>query len=250
VYFRNSHTQGNADSQFIFGNPGDKIVAAEWAQGDEFGPDTVGIFRPGNGTFYLRFSNSQGNADAQYAYGNSNMLPVAGNFGSLTGGGLPPPPNRVTFGPGTWIVGTDIPPGTYRSAQFVNGCYWARLSGFGGSDIIENEFTFVHQIVTINPGDVGFESRRCGTWTNQITPWKAPTQAFTGGVWIVGSEVAAGTWRNSTSVDGCYWARLSGFGGSDIIENEFTFDPSIVTIAASDTGFETEGCGTWTYVGP
>ncbi len=91
---------------------------------------------------------------------------------------------------------------------------------------------------------------RCGTWTNQITPWKAPTQAFTGGVWIVGSEVAAGTWRNSTSVDGCYWARLSGFGGSDIIENEFTFDPSIVTISASDTGFETEGCGTWTYVGP
>ena len=54
----------------------------EWAQKDDFGPDTVGIFRPGNGTFYLRFSNSQGNANAQYPYGNSNMLPVAGNFGS------------------------------------------------------------------------------------------------------------------------------------------------------------------------
>jgi hypothetical protein len=254
VYFRNAHTQGNADSQFIFGNPGDKIIAAEWAQKDDFGPDTVGIFRPSNGTFYLRFSNTQGNADAQFPYGNSNMLPVAGDFGSLPGGDLRPLPNRVTFGPGTWIVGTDIPAGTYRSAQSVNGCYWARLSGFGGglADIIANQFTFAHQIVTIKNSDVGFESSNCGTWTNQITPWKAPTAAFGDGTWIVSTEVAPGTWRNSNSADGCYWERRSGSSGElvDIIQNEFTFSPTVVTIASSDTGFFTEGCATWTYLGP
>ncbi len=95
VYFRNSHTQGNADAQFIYGDPGDKIVAGEWAQKDDFGPDTVGIFRPPDGMFYLRFSNTQGIADVQFEYGNVKMLPVAGNFGSLPGGD-PAPPSPTT----------------------------------------------------------------------------------------------------------------------------------------------------------
>ena len=28
------------------------------------GTDTIGVYRPGNGIFYLRNSNTQGNADA------------------------------------------------------------------------------------------------------------------------------------------------------------------------------------------
>ena len=50
VYYRNSLTQGVAEKQFIFGDPGDKIIAADWAQKGVSGPDTVGIFRPSNGT--------------------------------------------------------------------------------------------------------------------------------------------------------------------------------------------------------
>jgi hypothetical protein len=91
VYFRNSHTQGNADNEFIYGNPGDRIVAADWAQSANAGTDTVGIFRPESGTFYLRFTNTQGNADEQFTYGSANMLPVAGNFGSLPGDVVQPP---------------------------------------------------------------------------------------------------------------------------------------------------------------
>jgi hypothetical protein len=135
-----------------------------------------------------------------------------------------------------------------------HGCYWERLSGFGGSlgEIIANNFTNVHQIVTIKPTDAGFSSSNCGTWTNQIVPWKAPTASFSGGTWLVNGEIAAGTWTNSDSSNGCYWERLSGFSGelADIIENEFTFNPTVVTISSSDTGFSTIDCGTWTYLGP
>ena len=92
VYFRFSLTAGVADRDFIYGNPGDKIIAGVWAQKGEFGPDTVGIFRPSDGNVYLRFSNTQGVADATFAYGNSKMLPVAGLFGPLPGGDLPPSP--------------------------------------------------------------------------------------------------------------------------------------------------------------
>ncbi len=91
VYFRNTNSTGNADSQFIYGDPADRIIAGEWAIGPGGGVDTVGIFRPSEGWFYLRYSNTRGNADFDTAYGNSDMLPVAGDFGPLPGGDDPPP---------------------------------------------------------------------------------------------------------------------------------------------------------------
>jgi hypothetical protein len=92
VYFRNTHTTGIADSEFFYGEPGDRIVAGDWAQsGGGAGPDTVGIFRPGDGMFYLRFSNTPGNADVDFLYGNRHVAPVSGAFGALPGGGDPPP---------------------------------------------------------------------------------------------------------------------------------------------------------------
>lgn len=69
-----------------FTHPGDKIVAADWAQSPA-GPETVGIFRPSDGKFYLNFDNAAGFADVEFAYGNSDKLPVAGSFGALPGGG-------------------------------------------------------------------------------------------------------------------------------------------------------------------
>jgi len=74
--------------------------------------------------------------------------------------------DRTTFENGTYIVGTDIVPGTYRSTGGT-GCYFARLSGFTGglSHILSNENTDDPAIVTITPSDKGFTARRCGTWT-------------------------------------------------------------------------------------
>lgn len=74
-----------------------------------------------------------------------------------------------------------------------------------------------------------------------------PAASFGPGTHAVGTDIPPGTYRNSGS-DGCYWARLSGFSGElkDIIANSFTNVRQIVTIAASDEGFETTaGCGTW-----
>lgn len=73
-------------------------------------------------------------------------------------------PLPTTFGDGIHVVGTDIQPGTYR-AEGTDGCYWARLSGFSGDDIITNDIGDGTRIVEIQATDVGFESSRCGTWT-------------------------------------------------------------------------------------
>lgn len=66
---------------------------------------------------------------------------------------------------GIYQVGTQIMPGTYESSS-NDSCYWARLSSFGGDleAILASDFASGPQIVTIEEGDAGFKTSRCGTW--------------------------------------------------------------------------------------
>lgn len=78
-------------------------------------------------------------------------------------------------------------------------------------------------------------------------PAPAAALAFGSGVKIVGRDIAPGTYR-SMGGDFCYWERLRGFGGTlrEIIANEFGAGPWIVTISATDKGFDSSRCGAWT----
>ena len=72
--------------------------------------------------------------------------------------------------PGTWIVGAQMTPGTYRADNSGPGCYWTRLTSFTGAfdAIIASAFVTSTgvQLVTIANTDVGFStSIECGTWT-------------------------------------------------------------------------------------
>jgi hypothetical protein len=159
----------------------------------------------------------------------------------------------VTFGAGVRLVGTAIPPGRYYSAPAA-GCYWERESGLGGTlaEIIANDFIaspFVQALVDIAPTDIAFSTNAsCGTWTN-IRSLGVQTGVPTG-TWLVGAQVTPGIYQTQAA-SGCYWERLSNFGGlpSAIIANDFVSSagPQLVSIAATDTGFTTESsCGSWT----
>jgi hypothetical protein len=128
------------------------------------------------------------------------------------------------------------------------------LSGFGGTneEIITNAITNgSHTIVDISASDLGFTSSRCGSWIPLSSVNLIPS-VISDGVWKVGSEMAAGTWSSSNSgSDSCYWARLSGFGGTskEIISNYFGSSASVlVTVSSTDAGFTTARCGTWTKI--
>lgn len=74
-----------------------------------------------------------------------------------------------TVGDGTWTVGVDIEPGTYRSNDNVGStCYWGiYLTGSNGDDIITNDLPGGGRpSVTLAPGQ-DFNSTRCGTWSKQ-----------------------------------------------------------------------------------
>jgi hypothetical protein len=164
------------------------------------------------------------------------------------------PPPAVTIGPGEYLVGTAVPAGRYYTVP-ANGCYWERLSGLGGTlgEIIANDFIsgYGQAIVDIKASDLAFSTNTaCGTWSN--SPTVGVQGAIPSGTWLVGAQIASGTYQANAS-SGCYWERLRDFSGSlsAIVANNFvsTAGPQLVSIAATDVGVTTESsCGVWTRI--
>jgi hypothetical protein len=147
------------------------------------------------------------------------------------------------------MVGKTVQAGTYRAPGPGSNCYWERLSGFSGSfsDIVANNTTGDPSVVTIAPTDVGFRTSGCGKWTSDLSAITKSKTSFPAGTYIVNTDITPGTF-SAPGGSTCYWARLSGFGGStsDVITNNIAAGATTVTIAATDKGFESSGCGTFT----
>ena len=77
-----------------------------------------------------------------------------------------PAPKTAIDHDGTYAVGTEIAPGTYSSAGPVGkgACYWKRLSGPNGKDIVDNAMTKKPQVVQIEPSDKAFKTDGCQPW--------------------------------------------------------------------------------------
>ncbi|MDR7169505.1 hypothetical protein J2W56_003246 [Nocardia kruczakiae] len=65
-------------------------------------------------------------------------------------------------------MGTDIAPGTYRSAGPsgpTGGCYWARLGDLSGTSIIANNISEGPAVMAVAPTDAAVEVKGCARWT-------------------------------------------------------------------------------------
>lgn len=79
-------------------------------------------------------------------------------------------PDGTIAGSGTYLVGTDIQPGTYKTAGpsgRTGLCYWERSSGSSGDagSIIANDALTGQGVVTIKKSDAVFKSQGCQMWT-------------------------------------------------------------------------------------
>ncbi|WP_199562113.1 hypothetical protein, partial [Micromonospora deserti] len=77
-----------------------------------------------------------------------------------------PPPPPPTIEEGTWTVGLDVPPGTYRvTAPVTDDCYWAiTKSGTNGENVIANDIPGGGRPTVVLKKGQDFESSGCGTW--------------------------------------------------------------------------------------
>jgi hypothetical protein len=76
----------------------------------------------------------------------------------------PTPPEPLSeIGPGLYLVGRDIKPGTYRGeagSDVLSSCYWARLSGLSGDfgHLIANDNAAGQFFVTVTPSDLALST--------------------------------------------------------------------------------------------
>jgi hypothetical protein len=152
---------------------------------------------------------------------------------------------------GMYRVGTQIGAGTYI-APGGSLCYWERRST-AGSDIygvIANGLTDGGQVmVTISSTDAYFVTEGCGSWTKFVGIGTLRSQ-FADGMYRVGTHIKPGLYTTSGGYY-CYWERLSGFSGTfdDLLDNDIPSGSTYVRVYASDVGFTTDDCGTWTRIG-
>jgi hypothetical protein len=250
--------KGNGGNDYLRGGDGDDTLLGGSGTDEVYGGPGDDLLRGGSGADQV-----YGEDGHDVVVGNSGVDELHGGIGTdicmrgTSGSECEVFENPIvtTISSGLRVVHLEVDAGFYRNASSVAGCYWARLSGFGGDldDIIANDFTYARAIVDIHSYDVGFESSYCGTWTSDLSPVTDHLEAgFGDGTYIVKWDIAPGLWRNSSSVDGCYWERLSGFGGElwyDVISNNFSYSQQVVEIYPSDIGFSAEGCGTWERIG-
>lgn len=85
----------------------------------------------------------------------------------------PPAPKTTIDADGTYVVGTDIVPGTYASEGPIpdGACYWKRVNG---DELVDNALTKKPQVVQIEPGDTAFTTNDCQPW--QLTDQAPPPQ--------------------------------------------------------------------------
>ena len=151
-------------------------------------------------------------------------------------------PHRDHPGAASRPVGpTEPAPTTRRASRFDDGVVpcpvepqWLARANVSG-----------YFIVDIRPDDAGFKLncyREGGA--RIVTGYSAVGEVLTPenrvvptGAYAVGTDIKPGRYQLSGS---CYWARLSGFSGelADIIANDNTDGPFIVSILATDIGFE------------
>ncbi|WP_030341486.1 hypothetical protein [Streptomyces sp. NRRL S-1022] len=175
--------------------------------------------------------------------------------GTKDSGGAGAAGKKAAFGgDGDYRVGTDVQPGTYRTAGNTDGlCYWERAKDASGEldSMLANDNVSGTSYVTIKPTDKLFKSHGCEGW-EAVDPKAKGTPGSSmdgdGGMYKVGTDIAPGTYRSAGNTDdGCYWERVkdAGHGLDSIIANNNVKGTAVVTISPSDAYFKTNGCGDW-----
>lgn len=177
----------------------------------------------------------------------SLAITIAIAFAVLPSASAPATAQAPQFKDGVYLVNQQVAPGTYRSTGKSTSCYWQRS---GESDnILDNHFGLAGGVVTIQPTDYQFESKRCGPWIAidpanlPVLPIEQQTAPKKDGFYVVGSDIAPGLWRSTGTGAKCYWERQNVT--QDIIDNDYGFAGGAAMIQPTDFVFYAKGCGDW-----
>ncbi|MFG2293692.1 hypothetical protein [Streptomyces sp. NPDC048603] len=164
-------------------------------------------------------------------------------------------------GNGTFEVGKDLKPGTYRTSgnSSTSGCYWELAKDSSGEtdSIIANDNVTGSSYLTVKASAKILKSNDCKDWEAvdpKATGSPKSEAKGDGGMFKVGLDLAPGTYKSAGPAEGsdnCYWERTKDaeHGIDSIIANENPEGSAVVTISAKDAYFKTSGCADWKKTG-
>lgn len=108
---------------------------------------------------------------------------------------------------------------------------------------------YTDKLAELSATEADLKAREAAVTQREKKVTAVESTSFTSGVLIVGTDVAAGTYR-TTGVDDCYYAWMSGTGSdADIIDNNIVSGTATVTLTKGDVFESSSRCGTWTKIG-
>ena len=148
-----------------------------------------------------------------------------------------------TIPDGIWVVGEEIPIGTYASMG-GDKCLWFHFNGFDWSTdaLLAVSSNAGRQIVDLKSSASILFTVGCGEW-RPLSEYITPVDAIPDGVWVVGDEVELGVYASAGGTN-CFWGRLQELDGY-FLEQGRGAGRQIVEIEDGDRAFGTEGCSEW-----
>ncbi|HEY5875838.1 MAG TPA: hypothetical protein VIT64_11070, partial [Ilumatobacteraceae bacterium] len=174
----------------------------------------------------VRATNAAG---ADLTAPDSDTDAASGTAGATAGAAV-----SGVFGSGTYIVGTDIQPGTYR----VFG-YWARLDGERA--VIDADAVYENGVGLMNvvPTDSFVEITGAAHPLASSGILDPVADGFTVGTYLVNWDIQPGRYRLSAISGSSYYALLDATGS--IIRSNATDGDTIVIVAVTDWALTFEG---------
>lgn len=153
--------------------------------------------------------------------------------------------DSTTIISGTYLVGSEIKPGIYKS-EGSDSCYWVRLKDLSGDfgAILANGNAKGQFYVEVKATDYALETHCALVPLASVTPVTELPKTIPAGMYLVGKDIQPGTYKGTTgtdSSDSCYWARLKDVSGGfdSIIANGNPTGQFYIQVSQSDFALST-----------
>jgi hypothetical protein len=128
-------------------------------------------------------------------------------------------PSSQTYSDGTYLVGTDIPAGSYKGTVSGGTGYWQVSKDANGNNILANGNPVGSFYVQIKKGQYlkisGAEITRATTATVSST-----AKTVSDGTYLVGTDIRAGRYKGSVDGGSGYWQVSRDANGDNIVAND------------------------------
>jgi hypothetical protein len=124
-----------------------------------------------------------------------------------------------TYSDGTYLVGTDIPADTYKGTVKTDQGYWGISSDPKGENIVTADNPTGQFYLQVQTGQYLTLAGVTIAKAKLTRPAAVPSRASSDGTYLVGTDIAPGTYHGTVNGDSGDWSISSDPNGDNVISN-------------------------------